>query len=92
MDTPLRKIRLERGLTLTEVSRATDIDEGNLSRLERNAQRASPDKAEILSKFYEGGISELEIIYPERFMGKEPPVAGDDGHDGSRDGEKVIVE
>lgn len=70
MDTPLRKIRLERGLTLTEVSRATDIDEGNLSRLERNVQQASAETAEALSKFYRGEISEIEIIYPERYMDK----------------------
>lgn len=70
MDTPLRKIRLERGLTLTDVSRATDIDEGNLSRLERMEQKASPDTAERLSRFYDGQISEMEIIYPDRFMGK----------------------
>lgn len=67
MDTPLRKVRLGKGLTLTEVARSTGIDEGNLSRLERGEQGASPDVAEKLTKFYDGEVTELEILYPERY-------------------------
>lgn len=66
METPLRKIRLEKKLTLQFVAQATDCDPGNLSRIERGVKHATPKLAERLSHFFEGQISEIEIIYPER--------------------------
>ena len=51
--TPLRKIRLEKQLTIAEVAAAINYDVGNLSRLERGAQTASLEIAEKLVKFYE---------------------------------------
>ncbi|EPU4437482.1 helix-turn-helix domain-containing protein, partial [Morganella morganii] len=50
--TPLRKIRLEKQLTIAEVAAAINYDVGNLSRLERGAQTASLEIAEKLVKFY----------------------------------------
>lgn len=65
--TPLKKIRISRKLTLMEVARAIGTDTGNLSRIESGKQR-SPDMAEKLSRYYGGAITELQILYPARFM------------------------
>lgn len=51
MQTPLRKIRLEKKLTISEVANAINCDVGNLSRLERGTQAASLELAERLAKF-----------------------------------------
>lgn len=66
--TPLRKIRLERGLSLEIVARAIGLDTGNLSRVERAEQGISLEKAELLVGFFDGEITELEILYPQRYM------------------------
>ncbi|ORC23917.1 transcriptional regulator [Enterobacter cloacae subsp. cloacae] len=68
MCTPLRKMRVEKGLTISEVSKLTEIDVGNLSRIERGKQVTSLETAEKLSKFFEGKISEMQILYPHRYM------------------------
>lgn len=68
MQTPLRKMRVEKGLTISEVSIATQIDVGNLSRIERGTQVTSLDNAERLSQFFKGKISEMQILYPQRYM------------------------
>jgi len=68
MQTPLRKIRIDNELTIVQVATAINCDAGNLSRLERGTQSASLELAEKLSQFYEGKISEMQILYPQRFM------------------------
>lgn len=68
MCTPLRKMRVEQGLTIAEVSRQTAIDVGNLSRIERGIQVTSLETAEKLSKFFGGKISEMQILYPQRYL------------------------
>ena len=68
MCTPLRKMRVEQGLTIAEVSRQTAIDVGNLSRIERGIQITSLETAEKLSKFFEGKITEMQILYPQRYF------------------------
>lgn len=68
MQTPLRKMRVEKGLTITEVAIATQLDVGNLSRIERGVQVTSLETAEKLSKFFKGKISEMQILYPQRYM------------------------
>ena len=68
MQTPLRKVRLENNLTISEVAIAINCDVGNISRLERGIQTASVEMAEKLSKFYKGKIDELQILYPHRYM------------------------
>ena len=40
---------------------------GNISRLENGKQRASPDLAERLAKHFGYAITEIQILYPERF-------------------------
>ena len=50
------------------VAAAINYDVGNLSRLERGAQTASLEIAEKLVKFYEKKITEMQILYPQRYM------------------------
>lgn len=67
MVTPLRKIRLKKNLSLASVAASVDSDAGNISRIENAKQKPSPKLAEDLVKFFDFEISELEILYPERF-------------------------
>ncbi|OWO86981.1 transcriptional regulator [Photorhabdus luminescens] len=75
MKTPLRKIRMEKGLTISEVSKATSVDIGNLSRIERGIQSPSLDTAEKLSRYFQGEISEMQILYPKRYMADAVHIA-----------------
>lgn len=68
MKSPLRQIRERKGQTIVEVSRAVQTDPGNLSRIENAKQNASPELAEKLVKHFAGEISEVEILYPQRYM------------------------
>lgn len=68
MQTPLRKMRVEKKLTISEVAVATQIDVGNLSRIERGKQITSLEKAKKLSDFFGGAITAMEILYPQQFM------------------------
>jgi DNA-binding XRE family transcriptional regulator len=77
MKTPLRLMRESVGKTIVEVGRSVGVDPGNLSRIENGKQKASTELAEKLAKFFKGSITELEILYPERFdtdlqVGSEP--------------------
>lgn len=70
--TPLKRARIARKWTLADVSArlallGDPIDSGNLSRVERGVQRASASLAEGLSKVFDGEITEIHILYPERF-------------------------
>ncbi|KAB0849126.1 helix-turn-helix transcriptional regulator [Cronobacter sakazakii] len=68
MQTQLRKMRVEKKLTIAEVAIATQLDVGNLSRIERGMQVPSLETAEKLAKFFKGKISEMQILYPHRYM------------------------
>ncbi|WP_158784765.1 helix-turn-helix transcriptional regulator [Pantoea sp. BAV 3049] len=68
MPTPLRKMRVEKKLTISEVAIATQLDVGNLSRIERGMQVPSLETAEKLSRFFKGKITEMQILYPQRYM------------------------
>lgn len=71
MRTPLRRIRIEKKYSLAEVASAVGSDAGNLSRIEKATQRPSLKLAEELVKFFNFEITELEILYPERFCIEE---------------------
>ncbi len=71
--TPLKKARTERKWRLADVcDRLRDlgenIDTGNLSRIERCEQRASPSMAEKLVRVFDGVLTEIHVLYPERFV------------------------
>lgn len=69
METPLRKLRTERGLTITQVANAVNCDYGNLSRIERGKQVPSIALAERLSNFFDKKVTEMEILYPHKYQG-----------------------
>ena len=75
MHTPLRKMRVEKGLTISEVAHATELDVGNLSRIERGIQVTSLETAEKLSRFFKGKITEMQILYPQRYMSSAEKAA-----------------
>lgn len=64
MTSTLKQARLDRGLTLEQVSAAVGIDTGNLSRIERGAQVPSAARTARLAKFFAGAVTETQIIYP----------------------------
>ena len=68
MKSPLRQARESRGLTLKDVANGVSMDPGNLSRVERGEQVPSKEVVEALAKFFGNSVTELQIIYPERFQ------------------------
>lgn len=67
IDTPLRRLRRTRALTLETVAAAVGTDTGNLSRIERGKQTSLALAAALVDYFGVGDITEAEILYPERF-------------------------
>lgn len=67
MKSPLRVVREAKNQTIVEVSRAVGTDPGNLSRIENGKQRASTELAAKLATHFGGAITEMEILYPERY-------------------------
>lgn len=67
-DTPLRKARLQRGLTLANVAESVGSDTGNISRIERGQQIPNRELlSNLVNLFKENEITEVHILYPERF-------------------------
>ncbi|MGP5331964.1 helix-turn-helix domain-containing protein [Pseudomonas helleri] len=78
--TPLKRARIAKKWTLADVSARLSqfgdtIDSGNLSRVERGVQRASTTLAENLSRVFDNEITEIHILYPERFDSSTEAVA-----------------
>ncbi len=69
--TPLRKARLASKMTIQEVAALVNCDPGNLSRMERAIQRPSAEVAEKLAELFGPKLTEIQIIYPERFRSDE---------------------
>lgn len=84
MTSPLKTARLKRELTLQHVADAVGIDTGNLSRIERGTQVPSKDLAEKLSKFFDGEIDEIQIIYPERFVSDDDTAGNQTTDEGGK--------
>ncbi len=63
--TPMKRARKALGMSLEGLAKQVGSTKGHLSSLENQRNRASPELAESLAK--ELGISEMEILYPERF-------------------------
>ncbi|WP_411970192.1 helix-turn-helix domain-containing protein [Pantoea agglomerans] len=61
-------MREANGLTISEVALAVQIDVGNLSRIERGIQVTSIETAEKISRYFQGKISEMQILYPQRYI------------------------
>ena len=69
--TPLRLARLKRGLRLADVAKGIGSTPAQLSMVETAKHRPSADLAARISSFFKGEVSEMEILYPERFMNEE---------------------
>jgi putative transcriptional regulator len=65
--TPLKTIRNARALSIHLVAAAVNTTAGNLSRIENGKQKASPELAERLAKYFGYAVTEIQILYPERF-------------------------
>ena len=66
--TPLKRARIERGDSIRVVAAAVKTNPGNLCRIENARQKPSPDLAERLALHFGHAITELQILYPERYM------------------------
>jgi transcriptional regulator with XRE-family HTH domain len=89
MKTPLRKARDAKQLTLGDLAKLVDSDVGNLSRIERGRQIPSSElAAKICGVFPDSGLTELHLIYPERYEEQQPGAAvideGDRRHKSDR--------
>ena len=79
--TPLRKIRHAREESIHQVAEAVGTNAGNLSRIENAKQKASPELAERLAKYFGYAVTEIQILYPERFSTVEVVEITTDGED-----------
>lgn len=77
MHSPLKQTRIKRNGTLAEVSEAVGTNPGNLSRIENGKQKASPNLAEKLAKYFGHEITEIQILYPERYPQTVVVAAGE---------------
>jgi putative transcriptional regulator len=75
-DTPLRRLRLRRQKSLDEVAAAIGVHNSTLSRIERGGETTAKVAADLV-KFYGQDITEMEILYPDRFPSTDlsPPEA-----------------
>lgn len=64
-DTPMKKARKGKGLTIYDVAKAVDLSASRVSCIERGAP-TSRDKASAIAELL--GITEAEVLYPERFV------------------------
>lgn len=69
--TPLRFVRLKRGMSLSEVADGVGTTPAQISNIEKAKHRPSAGLAERISAFFDGEVSEIEILFPERFVDKE---------------------
>ena len=67
MSSSIKAARLKRGQTLVQVATSIGTDAGNLSRIENGKQKPSTTMAARLARYYNNEISEIQILYPERF-------------------------
>jgi transcriptional regulator with XRE-family HTH domain len=71
-DTPLRRIRIHQQKSLEEVAAAIGVHNSTLSRIERGGE-TTPKTAADLVAYFGNGITEMEILYPDRFAPPEAP-------------------
>jgi transcriptional regulator with XRE-family HTH domain len=67
IDSPLRRARVRRRMTLMQLAVATGLDVGGLSRIERGLQIPGKATVEVLVQFFGGSLTEMQILYPERY-------------------------
>lgn len=76
MESPLRKVRKSKGMTLQKMRSALlDVNQdktiGYLSLLERGYLWPSREVVDAITRIFDGEVSEIEILYPHRFNNKD---------------------
>jgi len=66
--TPLLAARKASGLTQKQLADILGIDQGHLSRIERNQCQPKPDLAAIIVSKFKGTLDEMMVLYPERYV------------------------
>lgn len=79
--TALFRARQKRGLRQRDVANAVDIDQGYYSRIE-NGAAVSPEIAERVAKFFGHEVTEMQILYPERYALPDVEQKASKGADG----------
>lgn len=76
MLSPMRLERLKRGLRQGQVADDNDLDQGQYCRFELGKETPKAAVAAKLSKYFGNSVTEMQILYPERFVEKvtEVPV------------------
>ncbi|MBU1692310.1 MAG: helix-turn-helix transcriptional regulator [Gammaproteobacteria bacterium] len=67
-DTPMKKARTGKNLTIYDVAKAVGLSASRISCIERGAP-TSRDKVTAIARLL--GITEEEVLYPERFIVKQ---------------------
>jgi|GEM_PF-6746553 len=70
--TPLKAIRIRRGLKQVQVARDLRIDNGTYCRIENASVTATPAVAARIAKYFGDEVTRLQILYPEEYMLPEP--------------------
>ena len=75
--TPLAQARAHRGLTQRGVAAAVFVDPGHYCRVEGAKTPASPELAARLAFYFDHVVTEMEILYPERYIQRDPTTQPD---------------
>lgn len=67
-DTPIRRARIRKKWSQDQVARSVGINASTYNRIELGRYVPNAALAEKLSKVFEGRITEMQILYPERFV------------------------
>ena len=65
--TPLRIERKRRGLLALEVAQSLKIDQSYYSKIELGKLAPSPEVAEKIALHFGHAVTEMQILYPERY-------------------------
>ena len=67
MKTPLKKTREAKALSTYAVAEAVSTAQSHYSRVENGETGASPELAAKLAAFFGHAVTEMQILYPERY-------------------------
>ena len=73
MVTPLRAERERRGWVASDVARKLGIDQSYYSKIELGKLRPGPEVAEKIALHFKHGVTEMQILYPERYPSQNAP-------------------
>jgi transcriptional regulator with XRE-family HTH domain len=69
MDTPLKRLREDRGISAEAVAVAVGVSQAAVSRVENGKAQASPRLADRLARYFGNAITRDQILYPEDYVG-----------------------